>query len=155
MLLHVVRTVRCTRAGKWLNTSKYMSGSTQLRSACFDNSLAICESLTCSHQCHRLVHQRSCHVLSCLCDNACKRFPAICCKSRHRIPSAGFCLSLYSLYVLNRDVHKFKKTKTKLYRDVQNVDAILFCGKGGDKTSYILEKENMSKYASINMWTCM
>ena len=42
--------------------------------------------LTCSHQCHRLVHRRLCHVLSCLCDNACKRSLAICCKSRASCP---------------------------------------------------------------------
>ena len=54
--------------------------------ACFDNSLAICKSLNCSNQCHRLVYQKTCHVLSCFCDNACKRSLAICCKSRVSCP---------------------------------------------------------------------
>ena len=43
------------------------------------------------------------HVLSCLCDNACKQSLAICRKSRALL--AGFCLSLYGLHVLNRDVN--------------------------------------------------
>ena len=41
-------------AGKWLNASAYVS-------------------VTCSHPSHQLIHQRLCNVLSCLCDNACKR----------------------------------------------------------------------------------
>ena len=46
------------------------------------NSLANCMSLTCSSQCCRLVQQRPCHVLSCICGNACKRSLAICHKCR-------------------------------------------------------------------------
>ena len=42
------------------------------------------------------------HLLSCLCNNACKRSLAICRKIGHRVPLAGFCLSLYCLHVLNR-----------------------------------------------------
>ena len=82
---------------------------THVLSACFDNSLAICVSLTCSHQCHRLIHQRPCHVLSCLCDNACKRSLAISVvRVWHDVSLAGFCLSLYSLDMLNRYVNIIK-----------------------------------------------
>ena len=50
-----------------------------------------------------------CHVLSCLCDNACERSLATCWKVVHCLPLAtGFCLSLYSLHVLNRDVYMIK-----------------------------------------------
>ena len=59
--------------GKWLNATRCVSnqkvgGSTQFRSACLNNSLTVFHY----QQCHRQVHQRVCHVLSCLCDNACK-----------------------------------------------------------------------------------
>ena len=52
-------------------------------------------------QWHQLVQ---CHVLSCLCNNACKRVG-------HCVPLAGICLSLYSLHVLNRDINMIKKAK--------------------------------------------
>ena len=52
-----------------------------------------------------LVQQRTCRVVSCACDSACKRSLAVCRKSRHCVLLAGFCLSLYSLHVLNRDVN--------------------------------------------------
>ena len=67
-------------------SNQKVCGSPQVFSVCFDTSLAIYMSLTCSHQFHRLVHQRSCHVLSCLCNNACKRSLAICRKSRAPCP---------------------------------------------------------------------
>ena len=43
---------------------------------------ATCMLPTCSRQCHWFVYQWTCHVLSCLCDNACKRSLAIFRKSR-------------------------------------------------------------------------
>ena len=58
----------------------------QLCSIPFYNSLGNCVSLTCSRQCCRLVEQRPCHVLSCLCDNVCKRSLAICHKRRALCP---------------------------------------------------------------------
>ena len=77
---------------KWLNAIVYVSVISRLvvhpTSVCFDNSLAICVSLTCSHQCHRLVRQRLCHVLSCLCDNTCKRSLVICRESRQFCPGS-------------------------------------------------------------------
>ena len=71
-------------ARKWLNGSVYVSviKSLVVCSACFDTSLTICGSLTCSHRCHRLVHQRLCYVLLCLCNNACERSLPMCHKSR-------------------------------------------------------------------------
>ena len=55
-----------------------IDGFCQLCPVCFDNSLAICVSPTCSIQCCQLVHQRPCHVFhTCLCDNACKISQAI------------------------------------------------------------------------------
>ena len=42
--------------------------------------------ITLSPPVHRLVYQRPCHVLSCLCDIAYKRSPAICHKSRASCP---------------------------------------------------------------------
>ena len=59
------------------NHYHYSYLSLQLSSNNFANSLAICETPTISHQCHRLVHQRACHVLLCLCNNVCKRSLAI------------------------------------------------------------------------------
>ena len=44
------------------------------------------------------------HVLVCLCNNACKRSLAICCKSRALCPVSRL-LSLYDLHALNRDVN--------------------------------------------------
>ena len=38
----------------------------QVCSVCFDNLLATCVPSTSSSQCHQLVHQRPCHMLSCL-----------------------------------------------------------------------------------------
>ena len=74
--------------GKWINASTYMSliGRFVVHSACFDDSLAIYVSPTCSHQYHQLFYQRLCHVLSCLCDKACERSPAIFRKSRASCP---------------------------------------------------------------------
>ena len=46
---------------------------------------------TCSHQCRWLVQQRACHVLSCLCDNACKKTLAICRKRRASCPVSKAC----------------------------------------------------------------
>ena len=56
------------------------------------------------------------HVLSFLCDNACKRSPATCDESRHCVPVADFCLC--GLHVLNWDIkmiHSIKST-TELIR---------------------------------------
>ena len=53
------------------------------------------------------------HVLSCLCDNACKRSLAICCMSRHCVPLVSVCLSLYGLHALNRDVNMIQINKNK------------------------------------------
>ena len=55
--------------------------------------------------------KKAVHVLLCLCNNACKRFLAICVRVGHRVPWAGFCLSLYSLHVLNRDVNMIQTNK--------------------------------------------
>ena len=55
------------------------------------------------------------HVLSCLCDNACKRSLAICCKSRASCP-VSLCLSLYGLHVLNRDFNMIQTNKITIYR---------------------------------------
>ena len=55
--------------------------------------------------------QRCVHVLLCPCNNACKRPLAICRKSRHRVLLAGFCLSLYGLHVLNRDINMIQTNK--------------------------------------------
>ena len=68
--------------------------------------------LTRYHQCRRLV-KKAVHVLLCLCNNACKRSLAICRKSRAlaRVPLACFCLTLYSLHVLNRDVNMIQTNK--------------------------------------------
>ena len=49
--------------------------------------------------------QKAIHVLSCLCDNACKGSLAIICKSRASCPVAGFCLSL------KRDVNMIQTNK--------------------------------------------
>ena len=74
---------------EWLSSSGYMLAWSVIRrlmcscqlsslSQCHvDNSLANCESLTCFSQCLRLVQPKPRHVLSWLCDNACKRSPAI------------------------------------------------------------------------------
>ena len=40
----------------------------------------------------------------CLCNDACKRSRAVV-REGHHVPLAGFCLSLYGLHVLNRDVN--------------------------------------------------
>ena len=45
-----------------------------------------CVSPTCSSQCCRLIQQRACHVLSCLCDNAYKRPLPVCRKSKALCP---------------------------------------------------------------------
>ena len=66
-------------------SNQTVGGSHEACSACFDKSL-ICLSQTCSHQCHRLVHQRPFHVLACVCDKACKRSLAICRESRVLCP---------------------------------------------------------------------
>ena len=47
------------------------------------------------------------HVLSCLCDNACKRSLAICRKSR------ALCLSLYDPHALNRDINMIQSINQK------------------------------------------
>ena len=47
--------------------------------------------------------KKAVHVFLCLCNNACKRSLAIC-RVGHCVPLAGFCLSLYDLHALNRDV---------------------------------------------------
>ena len=75
-----------------------------LRSACFDNSLAVHVSLTDSLQYHWPVHQRPWRVLLCLYDNACERSLAICHKSRALCPVSRVLSDLYSLHVLNRNV---------------------------------------------------
>ena len=52
------------------------------QSACHKRWNSITVLLTRSHQCRRLVHKKAVHVLSCLCNDACKRSLAICRKSR-------------------------------------------------------------------------
>ena len=47
---------------------------------------SITELLTRSHQCRRLVQKKAVHVSLCLCNDACKRSLAICCKSRASCP---------------------------------------------------------------------
>ena len=56
-----------------------------------------------------LTFSKAIQLLSCLCDNTCKRSLATCRKSRHHVQLPGFCLSLYGLHVLNRDVNMIKK----------------------------------------------
>ena len=64
-------------------SNRKIDGSRQLYTVFyFHNSIDICMSPICSCQCHWLVHERPYHVLSCLCDNACKRSITICRKSR-------------------------------------------------------------------------
>ena len=48
----------------------------------------MCMLLSCSSQSHKLVQQRSCNVLSCLCDKACKRITGVCCKSSALCPGS-------------------------------------------------------------------
>ena len=50
-------------------------------------------------------------MLLCLCNNSCKSSLAICRKSRVCVPLAGFCLSLYDLHALNRDVNMIQTNK--------------------------------------------
>ena len=95
-----------------------IDGSRQLPSICFDHA---CGQFTCYLRVTdllqpvpplELVQQRPCHVLSCLCDNVCKRSLAIICRLGHCVPFADFCLSLYSLHVLNWDINMIQQTKT-------------------------------------------
>ena len=51
------------------------------------------------------------HVLSCLCDNACKGSLAICHKSRASCPISRLLSVLYSLHVLNRDMNMIQTNK--------------------------------------------
>ena len=57
----------------------------------------------------KLVQQRPCHVLSCQCDNACKRPLAICPKSNALWPLRRLLSAPINLYVLNRDVIQTNK----------------------------------------------
>ena len=81
-----------------------IDGSSQLSSVCFDhvdNLHSKCESIyipTRCSQCCQLVQQRPCHVLSCLCDYACKRSPDRCRRVEHCVPIAGFSL-FFTAYI--------------------------------------------------------
>ena len=44
-------------------------------------------------------HQRSCHVLSCLCDNACKRSQLFLIRDGHYVLLTGFCLYLTGAWI--------------------------------------------------------
>ena len=70
-----------------------------------DNSFPTCMSLTCYSQYRWLVKQRQCHVLSCLCDNACKRSLAIDCKIRTLCPVSKLLSVPIWPACVNRDVH--------------------------------------------------
>ena len=62
------------------------------------------------------------HVLSRLWDYACKRSLAICRMSRHCVPLAGFCLSLYDLHALKQG---------PLYDSINKKTVKLFLWTGG------------------------
>ena len=57
-------------------------------------------------------------MLSCLCGNVCKSPLAICRKGRaYCVP--GFCLSLYSPYMVNRDVNMIQTNKQIYDRNIK------------------------------------
>ena len=63
--------------------------------------------------------KKAVHVLLCLCNNACKRSLAIYRKRvGHCVPLAGFCLSLYDLHTLNRDVNMVQSINQSINRDI-------------------------------------
>ena len=73
-----------------------------------NNSFANCEAPICSSRYCRLVQQRLCHVL-CLYENTRKRSDI---RLEHCVSVAGFCLPLYNLHVLNRDINVIQMNKS-------------------------------------------
>ena len=68
---------------------------------------------TCPHQCRRQVHQSPS-----ICYHVCVimhvKDPWLSVERvRHHVPLAGFCLSLYSLHVLNRDLYMIQTNKNR------------------------------------------
>ena len=95
-----------------------------------DNSLANWVTLTCSSQCCWQVKQRQCHVLSYLCDNACKRSWAICRNSMElcpvsrslSVPIWPACAEQGSHYNTNKAIsRKMKVNHTYIFVNVQTV----------------------------------
>ena len=68
----------------------------------FTNFLTTCFM---NHSAADWFNQKQCHVLSRLCDIACKRSQAICHKIRALCTGSRLLLFPYSLHVLNRDVN--------------------------------------------------
>ena len=66
---------------------------------------------TCLHQCRQLVHQRPsmCHYVYVMMHVKDPQLSVV--RVGHCVPLAGFCLSLYSLHVLNRDVNMIQTKK--------------------------------------------
>ena len=66
---------------------------------------AVTVLLNCSHQCRRLVKKRQsmCHYV-CVMMHVKDPYLSVV-RVGHRVPLAGFCLSLYDLHALNRDVN--------------------------------------------------
>ena len=74
--------------------------------------VSICVSLlTCSHQCRRLVQQRPsmCYYACVIMHVKDPQLSVI--RVGHCGPLAGFCLSLYDLHALNRDVNMIQTNK--------------------------------------------
>ena len=97
-------------AGKWFNASANVSVIRRL--VVWPSFILLALTVHLLSSGHQLTptsatdwFTKGCVILSCLCANACKRSLAICCKSRHGVLLAGFCLSQYSLHVLNRDIN--------------------------------------------------
>ena len=70
--------------------------------------------LNCSHQCWRLVQQRPsmCYHLYVIMIVKDSQFSVV--RVGHCVLLAGFCLSLYDLHVLNRDVNMIQTNKQKI-----------------------------------------
>ena len=60
------------------------------------------------------------HVLSCLCDNACKRSLAICRKSRASCPVSRLLSVPMCLHVLNRDVNMIQTNYYRIFAYLLN-----------------------------------
>ena len=69
-------------------------GSSPVQFVCFRKVEFHQHAIDLSHQCCRLVKQRLCPVLSCLCDNVCKRSLAICRKSGASCPISSLLSAL-------------------------------------------------------------
>ena len=71
--------------------------------------------LTCLHQCWRLVHKRPsmCYQV-CVVMHLKDPWLSVV-RVGHHVPSAGFCLSLYSLHVPNRVVNMIQTNKQKAF----------------------------------------